>query len=134
MKTLAIDHGVKRMGFALSDDEGNFASSLPVMTVSQQKDDIKTTSEVIESHQPNNILVGKPLGLNSKPTQQSLLIAGFIARLQEIFPGEIVEWNETYTTAQARNLLRTKGKKKFVDSEAARIMLQEYLDYQNTGI
>jgi putative holliday junction resolvase len=133
MKVLAIDHGLKRLGFAISDDNHQFAAGLRVLSTSTNVSDVQLAIQVVNEQKPDRIIVGLPLGIDQKPTQQSLIVENFCKKVKKITGLEIVTWSEIGSSVGVTALARQK-KKRHLDSEAARLLLQEYLDFINTGI
>ena len=127
-KILAIDYGRKRMGIALADNDLKLAFALNSITSPDLKKLFSLVLSKIEEIKPNQILVGYPLGLDQKPTQMSNEIDSFISNLQNATAIEVVRWNEVGTSKIAMNNIRS-SRNKSIDSEAARIILQEYLDF-----
>jgi putative holliday junction resolvase len=118
---LGIDYGRRRVGLAISDESESIAQGIDaVLRDKQNKFFIK-------------LIIGIPLGYNGKPTQMSNEVVEFASDLKELSGIEYVMWNETSTSEIARFNLRDTGKYN-IDSEAARIILQEYLDFKKTGI
>lgn len=133
MKVLAIDHGEKYMGFAISDDFGSFAAPLKVAEVTQNNSDVSLAIKVVNDEKPEIILVGLPTGLGFKPTQRSKRVMAFCDKLNQATGIEVKTWDETGSTIAAVALGK-RSRSKRQDSEAARIILQEYLDFQHTHI
>jgi len=80
---------------------------------------------------PKELLIGYPLGIDLKPTQMSIEVDKFISELEIEIKLKIIKWNEVGTSKIAQSNLRAKGNKKGnIDSESARIILQEYLDFK----
>lgn len=133
MKVLAIDHGEKYLGFALSDELGKFATRLPVVRIANSSSDVATALAVVKHYNPQLLLVGLPSGINFKPTQQSRRVRIFCDKLVAVTGIALKTWEETGSTIAAAKLAKIPARNR-LDSESARIILQEYLDYQNTGI
>lgn len=135
MYTLGIDYGKARIGIAISDANNAFARSLMILKNKGDEEAIERIVSLSKEKSINTIVVGMPLGSNAQNTQMSDIIGGFIGKLHDALPENItiVEWNETLTSYQAYENLLEKGLahpkiKEQLDSEAARIILQEYLD------
>ncbi|MFS8131391.1 MAG: Holliday junction resolvase RuvX [Candidatus Dojkabacteria bacterium] len=129
MKILSIDFGTKRVGLALSDETETFAHRIdPIENYIDEKELIIKLAKIIEFEKISEVLVGLPLGVDEKETEMSKKISSFVQSLRSIINSSVKTVNETYTTKMAySNLGRAKGKKS-IDSESARILLQEYLD------
>ncbi len=130
-KILSIDYGRKRIGLALSDEDEFIAFTLRAVTAGTKDRLIALLYNKIKELKPSEILVGLPLGIDLKPTQMSLEVEEFVADLLNEFKLPITKWNEVGTSKLASKNLRV-SKKSDVDSESARIILQEYLDFKKS--
>lgn len=129
-KILAIDYGTKRVGLAITDEEGSFAFSYKILDVKSEEDALEKIIEVVNEEAVTMLLFGLPLDANGEDTPFSKEIKSFIKKLQEELPVLPIEtWNEILTSKLAEETAKTvQYKRKMIDSEAARIILQEYLD------
>ncbi|MEP7103860.1 MAG: Holliday junction resolvase RuvX [Candidatus Dojkabacteria bacterium] len=129
MKILSIDYGTKRVGLAISDETLTFAHRLdPIKNYKDEKTLIGDLANLSIKYAVSLIVLGVPLGVEEKDTEMSKKINLFAQKLETINGISVKTVNETYTTRQAySNLGKNKGKKS-IDSESARILLQEYLD------
>ncbi|MDD3647459.1 MAG: Holliday junction resolvase RuvX [Candidatus Dojkabacteria bacterium] len=132
MKTLGIDYGDKRIGLAMSDDTGVLASPLPTLKVQSLADSVAKIQRIIKNQKVAKVVLGLPLGPKREETQKSIQIRYFADALKTTNGAQVEFWNEYYSTKSAMQNLPggTKRKRKNLDSEAARIILQEYLDNQ----
>ncbi|MFH1543630.1 MAG: Holliday junction resolvase RuvX [Patescibacteria group bacterium] len=130
MKTMGIDYGDKRIGLAISDDTGFLASPIPTLKVNSLADAVSKIQRIIKNQKIARVVLGLPLGPKREETQKSIQIRYFADALKTTNGAEIDFWNEYYSTKSAQQNLAagTKRKKRNLDSEAARIILQEYLD------
>lgn len=131
MRILSVDYGERRTGLAISDEKGLIASPLPTLKVVSLADAISKIHRISESQNVNAIVVGLPLSNDRSETQESMKVRYFADSLKRSNGKEIIFWNELYTSQEAASSPLTKKKKKNLDSEAARIILQEYLDNYN---
>lgn len=130
-KYLSLDYGTKRIGVALSDEDGIFAFSQDNIENRNKDYAISKIEKIIKENNVNLIIIGIPLGLDNKPTQMSKKVQSFTELLYNRTGVKIVNWNETLTSEFAKkNLMNLPKRKRNIDSEAARIMLQEYLDFK----
>lgn len=134
-RVLAIDYGRKRIGLALSDETQTIAQSIQRIDVPDEPADfvVQELKQLAKDNDIQLILVGLPLGLDEKPTQMSQEVESFVAKITPTLQIECKLWNETSTSELAKMNLKGNIKER-IDSEAARIMLQEYLDFQATKI
>jgi putative Holliday junction resolvase len=133
MKLLGIDYGKKRIGLAISDDTGQIAKALSPLKVNSVSDAVAKVHRITSSQKVKRIIVGLPLGTRGNETQQSIKTRYFADALKNTNGVAVEYWNEAFTTSSAAKHIGRgkKTKKKKLDSEAARIILQEYLDFTN---
>lgn len=127
MKILAIDHGTKRIGLAISDELGITAKALPVLKVKNEKQALQKILEIIEKENCEKILIGNPSGYANTKSAQSWIVQDFANSLKEKTSAEIIFWDESYSSQKAEENLRNRAKKN-IDSEASKLLLLEYLD------
>ena len=129
MKILSIDYGTKRVGLALSDETQTFAHRIePIVNFKDEKELLIKLAKLIEFEQAAEIIIGLPLGVDEKDTEMSKKIQDFVQTLRTIVKSNVKTVNETYTTRSAYSNLGINKSIKSIDSESARILLQEYLD------
>jgi len=129
MKILSIDYGTKRVGLALSDETQTFAHRIePIVNFKDEKELLIKLAKLIEFEQAAEIIIGLPLGVDEKDTEMSKKIQDFVQILRTIVKSNVKTVNETYTTRSAYSNLGINKSIKSIDSESARILLQEYLD------
>jgi putative Holliday junction resolvase len=133
MRILAIDHGTKRMGIALSDELGMVATPLEFILAEPFADFLKRLKELIREKQVDLILVGMPRNMDGSYGPAALKVQEFVAVLKETIGVPINTWDERLTSAQANRMLieadvRRNKRKERVDAAAAAILLQSYLD------
>jgi len=133
VRTLACDVGDKRIGLALSDPTGTLASSLEVWERRGDEADWAHITALVAEHQVETVLVGYPRHLRGADSAQSQAVERFVAGLKQRTRVPIVLWDERLTTVRAAQIARERGRqkgkrKKPLDSIAAAVMLQEYLE------
>ena len=131
---LAIDYGLKRVGLAISDPERVFA--FPCDVIENKSFDYLTSriNGLILERDVELILIGMPYNMNSTSIKNEMEknVEQFIKKLQKIIkiPVKIVDERLSSFAAEAK--LREAGvsakkSKKYIDSEAARLLLEEFL-------
>ena len=133
MRILALDHGTKRVGIALSDELKLIAQPLEFVAAEPFADLLARLKELIHDKQVELILVGLPRNMNGSYGPAALKVQSFVAALRGALTVPIQTWDERLTSAQANRLLiqgnvRRDKRKKKVDQTAAAILLQSYLD------
>jgi len=133
MRVLAIDHGTKRMGIAISDELGMIAQPLEFIPAEPFAGFVKRFKEIIQEKQVELILVGMPRNMNGSYGPAALKVQQFVAMLNDAVTIPIQTLDERLTSVQAHRFLteaevsgrQRKGK---VDKSAAAVLLQSYLD------
>lgn len=88
----------------------------------------------MEQLQVSTVLLGTPMNITDGDLND---VQAEIAELETLLRNhnlQVVTWEESYTSKLAAEKYQGKKDKQLIHSEAARIMLQEYLDYINSGI
>lgn len=125
---LAIDHGRSKAGLALADSETKIAFAYKKLD--NNKDFFQKLAEIIEEKNVSAVVIGIPSHTNREQVEYDGETLG--KKLKELLPFlEIHYQDEMFTTKMAQdNLIEkgAKGIKKYDDQEAARIILQSWLD------
>jgi len=125
-KFLGIDYGKSKIGLAMTDSETRMAFAYG--TLDNDKNLLQKLAEIIEKENISKVIIGicvevKPLRLSNSERLGEFL--------KEKLKVEVEYQDEMFTTQQAqRNLIEkgVKGIKKYDDQEAAKIILQSWLD------
>jgi len=133
MRVLALDHGSKRMGLAISDDLGMIAQPLEFLPAEPFAQFLARLKDIIRDKEVELLLVGMPRSLDGSYGPAALKVQEFVAVLKEAIGIPIQTWDERLTSAQANRFLiqagvRRQARKEKVDKTAAAILLQSYLD------
>jgi putative Holliday junction resolvase len=133
MRILALDHGTKRIGVAVSDELKMLAQPLEFIPAEPFSDFLIRLKELIEEKQVELVLVGMPRNMNGSYGPAALKVQEFVAALSRAITLPIKTWDERLTSAQANRYLiegnvRREKRKQKVDQLAAAILLQSYLD------
>jgi putative holliday junction resolvase len=133
MRILALDHGTKRIGLAVSDETGVIALPLEFLAAQPLPDFLDRLKEIIDSKRVEEILVGIPRNMNGSYGPAAAKALEFVAALKTMLTIPIKTWDERLTSVQANRVLIETGmrrdkRKQRVDQTAAAILLQSYLD------
>jgi putative holliday junction resolvase len=133
MRILALDHGTKRIGVAISDELKLIAQPLEFIPAEPFADFIVRLQELIRDKQVEQVVVGLPRNMNGTFGPAAQRVQEFIAALKPSVEVPIRTWDERLTSTQANRLLiqggvRRQERKEKVDQMAAAILLQSYLD------
>ena len=133
MRLLALDHGSKRIGIAVSDELKMIAQPLEFIPAEPFAEVLKRLKELIHEKEVELILVGMPRNMNGSYGPAALKVQDFVAVLKGAVTVPIETWDERLTSTQANRFLiqgnvRREKRKEKVDQTAAAILLQSYLD------
>jgi putative holliday junction resolvase len=133
MRILALDHGTKRIGLAISDETAVIAQPLEFLAAEPLDGFLKRLKEIVDSREVGEILVGIPRNMNGTYGPAAAKAREFVAALQNVLTIPVKTWDERLTSVQANRFLietgmRREKRKTKVDQTAAAIMLQSYLD------
>lgn len=134
MRYLGLDLGSRTLGMALSDTTGLIASSYKVVRHNEEyKKLINEIKDVVEENKIEKIVLGLPKNMNNTVGPKGELSYKFKDMLESSLGIEVILEDERLTTKEATNILlendtSRKKRKKVVDSLAATLILQSYLD------
>lgn len=139
IRKIALDVGDKTIGVALSDELGITGQGLMTIERIGIKKDTGKVVELIKEYNCDTVVIGLPLNLNGTDSVQTEKVREFRTKLENkmrsssLADVEIVWQDERFTTKLAENVLiagnvRREDRKKYVDKQAAVIIMQSYLD------
>lgn len=133
MRILALDVGDRRIGLAISDPTGLLAS--PLGHVERGPTDIDDIIRIVGDNNAARIVVGVPLTLAGDSGEQAGKVRRFVREIRSATDVPIVTVDERFSTVLALRLLtdtdrgrRSNRDKGRIDSSAAAVILQSYLD------
>lgn len=127
---LGIDYGDKRIGLALSDPERKLARRFLTLKNYGNSALLAELESIIKKENIEKIVIGIPIGFNGA-SEQTQKVREFADLLKNETKLPLGEMNEIMTSRIAEENLRKAGNKnikEILDQEAARIILQDYLD------
>jgi putative Holliday junction resolvase len=132
-RIIGIDYGRKRVGVAVSDPLGIFASALETVPAAKIIDYLKNYTQ---NNKVERFVVGYPMNLNGKPAECAQYVDIFLKHLKKQFPDiPVTLEDERFTSVLAHRAMIDGGmkkqdrmKKESVDKISAAIILQSYLD------
>ncbi len=133
-RILGIDPGTKRCGIAITDSAQRMAFPRPALAMDEEV----TThlAELIEDEGIGRVVIGRPVALSGRETTSTAAADQFFELVQRHVSVPVTQWDERLTTRDAQKSLSgagltTKESRGRVDSAAAVIMLQNYVDGLN---
>ena len=132
-RIIGIDYGRKRVGVAVSDPLGIFASALD--TIHSAKI-IEYLKKYAENEKVVRFVVGYPINTDGRPSEAAKDVDVFLRQLAKAFPDiPVTLEDERFTSVLAHRAMIDGGmkkqdrmKKESVDKISAAIILQTFLD------
>ena len=136
-KILGVDFGLKRVGLAVCDSLHILATPLPVVYTKSMRTSIDRVAAAAKEQCVGGIVVGLPLNLDGSESVQSGRARAFARNLGKVTGLPVELFDERLTTGEADELLIEAGvtkaaeRAKLIDSMAAKVILQGYIDNNN---
>lgn len=132
MKVLGIDFGTKRIGLAISDDEGSFA--FPLKTIENTNAVIDEISNIMQDREVELLVLGDP-GQDPGVLETRTKVLDFKTKLEKAGFNVVLQ-SEMMTSLYTDQFLNKKPiadkrggeKKQKQDESAAAMILQRFLD------
>ncbi len=134
MRYLGLDLGSRTLGIAISDKSGLIARSMKIIRHNEDYDGlILQVKEIVEEEKVDAIVLGYPKNMNNTIGPKGKLSEEFQQKLIEYINIPVYLQDERLSTKEATDILimgntSRKKRKKVIDSMAATIILQSYLD------
>jgi len=134
MRYLGLDLGSKTLGIAISDATGTIATGQNVIRHDENYEKLVTdVLDIVKEKEIDEIILGLPKNMNNTIGFKGQLSMDFKEKLENICKIPVHLMDERLTTKQAQDILilnntRRDKRKKVIDSMAATIILQSYLD------
>ncbi len=126
---LGIDYGKSKIGLAIADQETQMAFAFD--TLKNDKEFLKKLKEIVSCENVKTIVMGMTKHVKDEQSvKEKLDFAKIIKKETEI---TVVFHEEMFTTKMAHDNIKMRGGKNIAktdDQEAARIILQSWLDHQ----
>jgi putative Holliday junction resolvase len=133
MRILAVDHGEKRIGLALSDPTGTIASPFKVIDHVSRTIDAAQVANLALDNEVGLIVIGQSFDDAGQPNLAGRRAAKFADALKAQTPIPVVLWDESFSTQDARATRIEMGvprrkRSGHLDELAAVMMLRSYLE------
>lgn len=138
MRILAVDHGERRIGLAISDPTRTIASPLQVIQHVSRALDAALVAEIAAQHGAALIIVGQSYAEDGSPNPAGRRAGRFADELKNQTSIPVQLWDESFSTQTARAArieLGVSRKKRagHQDEFAAVVILQSYLESLRTS-
>ncbi|MEI6195472.1 MAG: Holliday junction resolvase RuvX [Verrucomicrobiota bacterium] len=133
MRILALDHGTKRIGVAVSDETKTIALPMEYILTEPFAAFLDRLKKILVEKEIDLILIGQPRNMDGSYGPAAQKVEAFVAVLNTAITVPIKMWDERLTSTMANRVLiqggvRRDQRKEKVDKMAAAILLQSYLD------
>lgn len=123
MRFLGIDYGTKRVGLALSDEEGTMA--FPKRVVPNSARLVREIEDIIKKERVEAIVVGESKNYKGEDNKIMDEVRAFVETMKRQTALPVYFEPEFLTSAEAAHVQPELAK---LDASAAAIILQSYLD------
>ena len=135
MRIMAIDYGDARTGVALSDPTGFLAGQTFLIKSRKQEVVLEELAALVQRQGAQELVMGYPRNMDGTLGPRAEKYAAFARRLEEATGQPVALWDERRTTVDAHRILgeqgvRAKNRKDKIDSVAATLILEGYLDWK----
>lgn len=144
LRTLAIDLGDRRIGLALSDEGGHFATPVDVLQITDTAQAIDPIIALIKKESVHRLVLGLPLNMDGTIGPRAKLTVAWAKTLTEKTGIPVIYIDERLSSFAADQVLSDRKrageklthqkKKSQRDALAAAIILQSFLDGQLSPI
>ena len=136
MKIMAVDYGDSHTGLACCDRTETLASPLGIINERDFNICAQKVAAAAVEYEVGEVVVGNPINMNGTLGPRSEKCRQFADLLSNYLEIPVVMWDERSTTVEAHGYLnatnvRGKKRKAVVDTVAATIILESYLEYRN---
>ena len=133
MRVLAIDHGEKQIGLAMSDPTATIASPLKVIKHTSRLMDAAQVANLAAENDVALIVIGQSYDEEGRPNLAGRRAAKFAEALKEQTQIPVVLWDESFSTQEARIAriemgVSRKNRSGHMDELAAVMILKSYLE------
>lgn len=130
---LGLDYGTKRMGVAVSNSDQTVAVPVETWIIREPAQNLKHIRELIEDYRAVGLVLGLPIRTNGEEGTAAAAVRVFGRWVAEQTSVPLVYVDERYSSAEAELLVWRRGespskRKQPLDSLAAKVILQTYLD------
>jgi putative Holliday junction resolvase len=136
---LGLDLGARRIGLAISDESARIALPIGHLEREGLEKDLEALAGIVSERAATRIVVGLPRHLDGREGAGAESARRFAAALSERTGLPVALQDERLSTAEAERALREaparrrRGRKQVIDSMAATLILDTYLERESGG-
>jgi len=133
MRILAVDHGEKQIGLALSDPTATIASPMKVIKHVSRLMDAAQVANLASENDAALIVIGQSYDEEGRPNLAGRRAAKFAEALKQQTQIPVILWDESFSTQDARTARIEMGVSRskragHMDELAAVMILKSYLE------
>lgn len=135
MRYIGLDLGTKTLGVAVSDKTETIASAITTLRFSENNPEevLDDLTKIIDEYKVEAIVIGLPKNMNNSLGFAAERTINFVKILNKTYDIPVYEQDERLSSVTANNVLlqadiSRKKRKSKVDTVAATVILQNYLD------
>ncbi len=125
MRYLGIDYGTKKIGLALSDEEGHFA--FPHAVIKNDRKALQTIAEICASEQVEEVIIGRSLSYERTENAIMKNVYAFAEHFTAETGLPVQYEDEVLTTREASRVI---SKDAGTDARAAALILESFLNHK----
>ncbi len=142
LAVMAFDYGLRRIGVAVGNTLSGTAEALATLPANDGEPDWRLIDKTLAEWRPALAVVGIPLGMDDRRSTLTGRAEAFAAELGRRYGIEVVSVDERLSSREAEDTLRERRRagtlrrrvaKGDIDREAARVLLAQWLEHQQTG-
>lgn len=136
---LGLDFGTKRLGIAVSNSDQTVAVPLETWQVRQPSQNLKYLRQLVVDYRAVGFVLGLPIRTDGQEGTAAATVREFGSWVATETSMPLVYIDERYSSAEAELLIWSRGesptkRKRPLDSLAAQVILQSYLDDPSRAI
>lgn len=133
MRYLGLDYGARTLGVSISDETGTIASTLKTIRYNDDSELLIELDKIIKEFNIKEVVLGLPLNMNGTNSVRGAETYSFKTKIEKNLKVKVYLQDERLSTVEAEKILigshiRRNNRKKVIDSMAAVIILQTFLD------
>ena len=129
---LGFDFGRLRTGVAVGQSLTRTATALTTLEAKNNKQDWQAIDALVKEWQPDALVIGVPLHMDGSEQEMTGAARKFGRQLKARYNLPVHEADERLTSVEAEHNLGSATDKQAIDQEAARLILQAWLEQQGT--
>jgi putative Holliday junction resolvase len=132
-RVLGLDLGDVRIGVAISDPDRRIALPLGTVQVGRPPGEMRAIADLVREREVTLVVIGEPVSLDGVRRERATHAANFADAMRGLLGVPVAMHDERLSTVEAERSLRGAGvdrkrRRSVVDSAAAQIILQSWLD------